>query len=76
MAEAQIPNRHKGTLGAGDPNLAPINDPSVVLVFQRAVDDKGFVTEQDGDKAVKERSRVKAALGIPIIIDIGIRAVS
>ena len=62
MAQAQIPNRHKGTLGAGDPNLAPINDPSVVLVFQRAVDDKGSVTEQDGDKAVKERSRVKAAL--------------
>lgn len=62
MSQAQVPNRHKGSLGAGDPNLAPINDPSVILVFQRAVDDKGSVTEQDADKAVKERGRVRAAL--------------
>ena len=62
MAQARKPNRHKGSVGAGDPNLAPINDPSVVIVFKRAVDDKGSVIEQDGEKAVKERGRVRAAL--------------
>jgi len=59
---AQVPNRHKGALGEGDPNLAPINDPTVVLVFQRAVDDKGSITETEGDKAQKERLKVSAAL--------------
>jgi anoctamin-10/anoctamin-7 len=62
MAQAQVPNRHKSMTGDGDPNQAPVREPTVVLVFERAVDEKGSIVEQDGDKAVKERGRVRAAL--------------